>query len=291
VGKSGKVAKYASPRGESIHLYIPPALDLATLRDVSVPLLLVEGEKEAAKAVQEGFKAIGIAGVDSWRQNGVPLPEWELITLAGVFAVIGYDSDSLDNPNIQRAERDLVAFLRSQGAMAGALRLPYHNGEKLGVGDALALFGKEWLLSLPVYNVPPAIAPKPKSTGKVDSASWAMAVLFWRAIEQEGDPELGRVVSSPLDKNKRRPGTKLVQVGNRILVAVEGKPFRGKYPWPIAVAWFNLGLSRREHSEGLRELTPQDLKLVDCFLRASHQVDFKKGIQMKRHSWLCGAHF
>jgi hypothetical protein len=267
VGKNGKAAKYASPRGERIHLYIPPTLELARLRDATESLLIVEGEKEAAKAVQEGYKAIGIGGADSWRDRLGPLDEWQLITLAGVFGIIGYDSDVSDNPNVQRAERDLAAFLRSQGAIVRALQLPYYKGEKLGVGDALALFGKEWLLNLPVYDVPPLEAPKPKSIGKVDSASWAMAGLLWRAIEQEGKPELGRVVSSPLDKNKRHPGTKLVQVGDRILVAVEGKPFRGKYPWPIAVAWFNLGVDRREHVEGLRVLTPQDLKLVDSFLQ------------------------
>jgi hypothetical protein len=66
IGRGGKEAKYGSPRGESIHLYIPPTVDLARFRDTTEPLLITEGEKKAAKAVQEGLKSAGIGGVDSW---------------------------------------------------------------------------------------------------------------------------------------------------------------------------------------------------------------------------------
>jgi hypothetical protein len=134
VNKRGEKVKYASPAKSPIHLYIPPTLDPAALRDITLPLLIGEGEKDTAKAIQEGFAAIGIAGADSWRQQGLPLAEWELITLNGRFVTICLDSDVARNPNVQRAEREPAAFLRSRGAIVKAVRLPDPNGEKLGLG-------------------------------------------------------------------------------------------------------------------------------------------------------------
>ena len=59
--------KYLSPRGSGNRLYLPAILDRSVLDDPSRPLYLTEGEKKAAKAVQEGLACIGLAGVWSWR--------------------------------------------------------------------------------------------------------------------------------------------------------------------------------------------------------------------------------
>src|SRR5262249_7965506 len=47
------------------HLYIlPPVTDI--LPDLRAPLFFVEGEKKAARAVQEALSAIGFSGIWNW---------------------------------------------------------------------------------------------------------------------------------------------------------------------------------------------------------------------------------
>src|ERR1039457_4574963 len=55
--------RYASGRGDDAQLYIPPALAALPPTDL---LVVTEGEKKAAKAVQEGIHCVGIQGVWSW---------------------------------------------------------------------------------------------------------------------------------------------------------------------------------------------------------------------------------
>ena len=56
--KDGKPIKYESPKGAGNRAFFPPGT-LAALKDSSIPLVLTEGEKKAAKADQEGFSCIG----------------------------------------------------------------------------------------------------------------------------------------------------------------------------------------------------------------------------------------
>ena len=57
--KSKKPIKYESPKGSTTRLYFPPN-SCRLLADISVPLLITEGEKKAAKADQEGFACVGL---------------------------------------------------------------------------------------------------------------------------------------------------------------------------------------------------------------------------------------
>src|SRR5262249_19871957 len=59
--------KYLSPRGSTNRVYVPAILDRSVLADATVQLYVTEGEKKAAKAVQEGIPCIALAGVWSWR--------------------------------------------------------------------------------------------------------------------------------------------------------------------------------------------------------------------------------
>jgi len=57
--------KYRSPVGQPISIYIP--VNLKTLLEAGNGVIFVtEGEKKAAKAVQEGIPCIAISGIDSW---------------------------------------------------------------------------------------------------------------------------------------------------------------------------------------------------------------------------------
>ena len=66
--RTGKACKYESPRGSSNFAFIPPSTRTA-LKDSSIPLVLTEGEKKAAKADQEGFACVGLTGVWSWHKK------------------------------------------------------------------------------------------------------------------------------------------------------------------------------------------------------------------------------
>src|SRR5262249_5448047 len=68
--EDGKAIRYESPKGSSNIAYFPPGT-LAALKDPSVPLVITEGEKKAAKADQEGFPCIGLVGVWGWQKKRV----------------------------------------------------------------------------------------------------------------------------------------------------------------------------------------------------------------------------
>ena len=75
---SGKLVKYESPKGSTLKLYFPPRT-CGLLADVSLPLLLTEGEKKSAKADQEGFVCIGLGGVDAWSKKREKGPDGKKI--------------------------------------------------------------------------------------------------------------------------------------------------------------------------------------------------------------------
>lgn len=92
--QGNKPRKYLQRKGSSSHLYILPAVG-KILKSVGVPLLLIEGEKKAARAVDLGIAAIGFSGVWSWlRPNTRELIEdFTLINLWRREVTIVPDSD------------------------------------------------------------------------------------------------------------------------------------------------------------------------------------------------------
>jgi len=64
----GKKIRYESPRGKPNRAFFPPGLTAALVYKHKF-LLITEGKKKAAKAMQEGFPAIGLVGVWGWQKN------------------------------------------------------------------------------------------------------------------------------------------------------------------------------------------------------------------------------
>jgi hypothetical protein len=157
---NGKPVKYESPRGVSNRSYFPP-LTRTILADPSVPLLLTEGEKKAAKADQEGFACIGLVGVYGWMlkrlkgSDGKKSGPRELITDLAAIAwsgrrvIIAYDSDIVDKSEVRLAEHYLAETLRAVGADMRAIRLPSNpDGSKVGLDEYLVTHGREALRRL-----------------------------------------------------------------------------------------------------------------------------------------------
>lgn len=61
--------KYRGPAGVSNQVYFPRGLAQLLANPDNDYLLVVEGEKKAACAVKNGMPAVGLAGVDSWRNR------------------------------------------------------------------------------------------------------------------------------------------------------------------------------------------------------------------------------
>jgi len=163
--KKGRARKYESPKGAANRAYFPP-LALDAVKDASRAIVIVEGEKKAAKAAQEGFPAVGLVGTYGWcikRQkgkSGKSVGKWELLPdLAalpwkGRTVIIVFDSDAVTNNNVRWAEWHLAATLKRHGALVKIVRLPPGPpGEdskpaKVGLDDFLMVQGADALRKL-----------------------------------------------------------------------------------------------------------------------------------------------
>ena len=99
----GGPAKYLSPKGASVRAYIPP-MTREALQDPQRPVIITEGEKKAAKADQEGFPCIGLAGVWCFRDKTHDLiPDLMSISWKDRPVQIVFDSDAATKPEVQDA--------------------------------------------------------------------------------------------------------------------------------------------------------------------------------------------
>ena len=169
-GKDGKPIKYESPKGAANRAYLLP-MTRAALADPSMPLLITEGEKKAAKADQEGFACIGLVGVYGW-QKARPknadgksegqrelIPDLAAITWNGRRVLIGYDSDIIDKPPVAWAQWHLAEVLTKAGAVVLAVRIPPGaDGAKQGLDDFLIAAGPDALKRL-LDEATPATKP------------------------------------------------------------------------------------------------------------------------------------
>ena len=124
----GTFAKYESPHGKPNEPYLPLGV-AAVLPDATRELLMSEGEKKSLKSMQSGFPCIGLVGVYGFKPKGkmALLPTLERIAWNGRKVFIVFDSDIATNANVQAAESQLGALLKSRGAVVKVVRLPEGN--------------------------------------------------------------------------------------------------------------------------------------------------------------------
>ena len=164
--------KYLAATGDRNHLYFPPSLKAAWLKDKKLPLLLVEGEFKtiAARrlathnAVEPRFLPVGLTGAWNWQgkigkhtdEDGErvdeygTIPDWNYLALRGRRVIIALDADLKTNPKIKAALYQLSAFLISEGAAVANLswELKAPDGrEAKGLDDWLYRDGPEPVLS------------------------------------------------------------------------------------------------------------------------------------------------
>lgn len=125
---SPKGPRYLGGKGDDPELYIPRGFYDLPKSDL---LIVTEGEKKAAKTVQEGIPAVGLQGVSSWSDPDARAvekhadcgvsedtpPHGALLSLAKAYLrvlVVG-DSDLLEKPQARAWLEMLVRSLRENG--------------------------------------------------------------------------------------------------------------------------------------------------------------------------------
>ena len=168
IGKDGKPRKYESRKGGGTAIYMPP-LARKYAKDVSVPLVVGEGEKKALKADQEGFACVGLGGCWNWTDPAAPLgpngtkplhADFGGFTLKGRTVIVAFDSDIVYKPDVKHAEWQLARSLIEAGAEVRVVRLPQRiGGAKVGLDDYLVAHSANELQSLIDRAAPPAPPP------------------------------------------------------------------------------------------------------------------------------------
>jgi hypothetical protein len=152
-----KPQRFEQPKDSPVFAYFTPGgfVDwFSVLTDPTVPLVVTEGEIKGLCGCANGIPTIALGGVWNFQNNGVFLPELERIAWAGRRAIICYDSDIADKPDVLRAEMRLTRELLNRGAAVHLARLPSaDDGSKVGLDDAIVQFGRQqvidFLLSAP----------------------------------------------------------------------------------------------------------------------------------------------
>lgn len=144
--------KYLSAYNQETHLYIPPGFDAVSAKHDYV--IITEGEKKAAKAVQEGIPCVALAGVHMWADSkarkidkmmgkSMSYTTKPLAGLASLGAtkklVIVYDSDSASNSQVQAARyvlKDALLYHCAKWVRVLDLLAP-DDSKKWGLDDIL----------------------------------------------------------------------------------------------------------------------------------------------------------
>ena len=152
--------RYASGVGDDAQLYIPPALASLPAADL---LVVTEGEKKAAKAVQEGIHCVAVQGVWSWADSGnraieksegesvteETLPISALLDLAQRYRrvlVLG-DSDLITNHQARKGLQSLVKALVHRGIRAVLAFCPPAMEQGSGRGRVKKQGLDDWLVA------------------------------------------------------------------------------------------------------------------------------------------------
>ncbi|HHW02508.1 MAG TPA: DUF3854 domain-containing protein [Thermoanaerobacterales bacterium] len=165
----GDTVRYVQPKYAGTHLYVLP--EVWSVANTLEPIVITEGEKKAAKSVQEGIPTIGLGGVDNWKRQQYRLlptsvkqldkevlvsikpenirrveehvaPELLEFRWSGRKVYIVFDNDPMaklsSRENVQRAAFELALWLHRHGAEVYQVVLPSDRPDKkVGLDDFL----------------------------------------------------------------------------------------------------------------------------------------------------------
>jgi hypothetical protein len=166
-GKIREAKKYVQPSQRGNLLYIPPGVPPALLTDVTVAVIVTEGEFKGLalwrlanhETAAPRFLPLSVAGVWNWRgtvgkttgPNGERrdvkgvIPDVDRIAWKGRRVIAAFDADCENNPKVRAARNCLAAALIERGAQVGFLEWPVAEGK--GIDDRLVTVGPESVLA------------------------------------------------------------------------------------------------------------------------------------------------
>jgi hypothetical protein len=172
IGKDGKPKaerKYLAPPCGGNRLFIPIGVTPEQLRDVQIPIALVEGEKKALalwrlanhEVNKPRFIPIAVAGVWSWRGRigKAGGPKGERLDIKGPIADLSrvpwngrkvfiiFDANVHTNESVKWARKGISRELATRGAQVDFVTLPNDCGVN-GIDDLLADWGPARVLEL-----------------------------------------------------------------------------------------------------------------------------------------------
>lgn len=148
-GAAKEIAKYLSAPGAVNSFYFPPNVKAEWLKDVSLPIVITEGEKKGLalyRLASENltlpdwhFLPIALSGVWNFRSSNVGkitgpngervnvkgiIPDFGLVTLKGRDVIILFDANVHTNPDVKMARFQLAEVLSKKGARVSFAELP-----------------------------------------------------------------------------------------------------------------------------------------------------------------------
>jgi len=171
-GKDGKLKqkrKYLGPPKSANRLYIPPGVTLEQLRDTTIPIAIVEGEKKAIALLglarhdtpELRFIPIAIAGVWNWRGRvgkatgprgeridvHGPIADLNRIEWKGRKVLIVFDADVQTNESVDWARKGIAQEFESRGADVSLINLP-EDSDINAIDELLVAWGPDRVLEL-----------------------------------------------------------------------------------------------------------------------------------------------
>ncbi|MER5662322.1 phage/plasmid primase, P4 family [Streptomyces mirabilis] len=188
-GRHEQPVKYETPSGSRVHLDVPEFTRVG-LPDLDEELWVTEGAKKTDSLVSQGLAAIGLSGVWCWRRSLGTLGDWEDVPLKGrASAVVCFDADARNKPEVRAAMRRFGAWLKSKGVRkVRYLIVPAEvNGTEVkGVDDYFAAGGTVETLLEAATDTPPDDVQDGRFTDTVLAEAAVAEVLDGRLRYADG---------------------------------------------------------------------------------------------------------
>jgi hypothetical protein len=194
--------KYLAPPGRGNMLYLPPQADAWLLKNLGIPLVIVEGELKMLAlwrlawhhrgdtAEDPAFLPVGLQGVYSWRgivgkttdAHGErvdvrgPIPDLGRLEWADRYVTLVFDADVMRNLDVSEARRRLTDELEDRGAVVAWLQWPDGvPANRKGIDDYLAAYGPDQVARM--LSQSKVVTRRRKRVATEISAEWQRELL------------------------------------------------------------------------------------------------------------------
>jgi P4 family phage/plasmid primase-like protien len=147
--REGKAIKYEAPKDHPSRIYIPERVN-PSIRDLSVAVWMLEGEKKTLLHNQAGFAAVGAPGVWQFNDARIYREERKLelhadlngIVTPGRQVIILFDRDIDTNEQIVKAAARIARLFTKAGAIVLIAYIP-HDAQSKGCDDYFVELGSD----------------------------------------------------------------------------------------------------------------------------------------------------